>query len=81
MYRLLHKPGAKEALDERRRLSMAYDVVSPSTLSNVDFLKPVLNCKRYCGRFNTVVIVFIHDLIGDINELDNPKVEPKFWNL
>ncbi|GJZ45882.1 serine/threonine-protein kinase CTR1 isoform X1 [Tanacetum coccineum] len=29
LYRLLHKPGAKEALDERRRLSMAYDVVSP----------------------------------------------------
>ncbi|KAL6574944.1 copper transport protein ctr1 [Orobanche minor] len=26
LYRLLHKPGAKEALDERRRLSMAYDV-------------------------------------------------------
>ena len=28
LYRLLHKSGAKEALDERRRLSMAYDVVS-----------------------------------------------------
>ncbi|KAJ0781336.1 putative protein kinase TKL-CTR1-DRK-2 family [Helianthus annuus] len=26
LYRLLHKPGAKETLDERRRLSMAYDV-------------------------------------------------------
>ncbi|CAL0317070.1 unnamed protein product [Lupinus luteus] len=26
LYRLLHRPGAKEALDERRRLSMAYDV-------------------------------------------------------
>ncbi|KAL4578765.1 hypothetical protein LXL04_014896 [Taraxacum kok-saghyz] len=26
LYRLLHKHGAKEALDERRRLSMAYDV-------------------------------------------------------
>ncbi|CAK7343378.1 unnamed protein product [Dovyalis caffra] len=26
LYRLLHKSGAKEALDERRRLSMAYDV-------------------------------------------------------
>ncbi|CAL5389321.1 unnamed protein product [Camellia sinensis] len=26
LYRLLHKPGAKEVLDERRRLSMAYDV-------------------------------------------------------
>ncbi|KAK4432529.1 Serine/threonine-protein kinase CTR1 [Sesamum alatum] len=26
LYRLLHKPGASEALDERRRLSMAYDV-------------------------------------------------------
>jgi serine/threonine-protein kinase CTR1 len=26
LYRLLHKPGAKENLDERRRLSMAYDV-------------------------------------------------------
>ncbi|KAL6561529.1 copper transport protein ctr1 [Orobanche minor] len=26
LYRLLRKPGAKEALDERRRLSMAYDV-------------------------------------------------------
>ncbi|KAF7818741.1 serine/threonine-protein kinase CTR1 [Senna tora] len=26
MYRLLHKPGAQEMLDERRRLSMAYDV-------------------------------------------------------
>ncbi|TKY62038.1 Serine/threonine-protein kinase CTR1 [Spatholobus suberectus] len=26
LYRLLHKPGAKEMLDERRRLSMAYDV-------------------------------------------------------
>ncbi|KAA8518623.1 hypothetical protein F0562_016097 [Nyssa sinensis] len=26
LYRLLHKPGAREALDERRRLSMAYDV-------------------------------------------------------
>lgn len=27
LYRLLHKPSPKEALDERRRLSMAYDVV------------------------------------------------------
>lgn len=27
LYRLLHRPGAKEVLDERRRLSMAYDVV------------------------------------------------------
>ncbi|WOG91140.1 hypothetical protein DCAR_0310388 [Daucus carota subsp. sativus] len=26
LYRLLHKSGAKETLDERRRLSMAYDV-------------------------------------------------------
>ncbi|KAJ9181444.1 hypothetical protein P3X46_009576 [Hevea brasiliensis] len=26
LFRLLHKSGAKEALDERRRLSMAYDV-------------------------------------------------------
>ncbi|RVW48206.1 Serine/threonine-protein kinase CTR1 [Vitis vinifera] len=26
LYRLLHKPGAREMLDERRRLSMAYDV-------------------------------------------------------
>ncbi|KAL8526273.1 hypothetical protein ACS0TY_015481 [Phlomoides rotata] len=26
LYRLLHKPGAEEALDEKRRLSMAYDV-------------------------------------------------------
>ncbi|EOY08117.1 Serine-threonine/tyrosine-protein kinase [Theobroma cacao] len=26
MYRLLHKPGLREVLDERRRLSMAYDV-------------------------------------------------------
>ncbi|XP_058729547.1 serine/threonine-protein kinase CTR1 [Vicia villosa] len=26
LYRLLHRPGAKEVLDERRRLSMAYDV-------------------------------------------------------
>ncbi|KAL3532046.1 hypothetical protein ACH5RR_005567 [Cinchona calisaya] len=26
LYRLLHKPGAREALDERRRLCMAYDV-------------------------------------------------------
>ncbi|XP_002528586.3 serine/threonine-protein kinase CTR1 [Ricinus communis] len=26
LYRLLHKSGAREALDERRRLSMAYDV-------------------------------------------------------
>ncbi|XP_061368711.1 serine/threonine-protein kinase CTR1-like isoform X1 [Gastrolobium bilobum] len=26
LYRLLHKPGAKEQLDERRRLGMAYDV-------------------------------------------------------
>ncbi|KAL3825805.1 hypothetical protein ACJIZ3_021834 [Penstemon smallii] len=26
LYRLLHKPGAKEVLDERRRLSMAYDI-------------------------------------------------------
>ncbi|KAL4339347.1 hypothetical protein GQ457_08G018550 [Hibiscus cannabinus] len=28
LYRLLHKPGAREALDERRRLSMAYDVAN-----------------------------------------------------
>lgn len=27
LYRLLHKHGAREVLDERRRLSMAYDVV------------------------------------------------------
>jgi serine/threonine-protein kinase CTR1 len=27
LYRLLHKSGAREVLDERRRLSMAYDVV------------------------------------------------------
>ncbi|GAV85435.1 Pkinase_Tyr domain-containing protein/EDR1 domain-containing protein [Cephalotus follicularis] len=26
LYRLLHKPGAREALDERRRWNMAYDV-------------------------------------------------------
>ncbi|KAE9612462.1 putative protein kinase TKL-CTR1-DRK-2 family [Lupinus albus] len=26
LYRLLHRPGAKESLDERRRLCMAYDV-------------------------------------------------------
>ncbi|KAI4300418.1 hypothetical protein L6164_033801 [Bauhinia variegata] len=26
LYRLLHKPGAREILDEKRRLSMAYDV-------------------------------------------------------
>ncbi|PON36339.1 Serine/threonine protein kinase [Parasponia andersonii] len=26
LYRLLHKPGAREILDERRRLNMAYDV-------------------------------------------------------
>lgn len=26
LYRLLHKPGAREMLDEKRRLSMAYDV-------------------------------------------------------
>jgi serine/threonine-protein kinase CTR1 len=26
LYRLLHKSGAREQLDERRRLSMAYDV-------------------------------------------------------
>ncbi|KAI4349019.1 hypothetical protein L6164_009675 [Bauhinia variegata] len=26
LYRLLHKPGAREMLDERRRLTMAYDV-------------------------------------------------------
>ncbi|CAL5350797.1 unnamed protein product [Camellia sinensis] len=26
LYRLLHNPGARESLDERRRLSMAYDV-------------------------------------------------------
>ncbi|MQL81819.1 hypothetical protein Taro_014290, partial [Colocasia esculenta] len=27
LYRLLHKPGARDILDERRRLNMAYDVV------------------------------------------------------
>lgn len=27
LYRLLHRPGARELLDERRRLCMAYDVV------------------------------------------------------
>lgn len=27
LYRLLHKSGGREVLDERRRLSMAYDVV------------------------------------------------------
>ncbi|KAI7997905.1 Serine/threonine-protein kinase CTR1 [Camellia lanceoleosa] len=31
LYRLLHNPGARESLDERRRLSMAYDV-SPNLL-------------------------------------------------
>ncbi|KAK8280232.1 hypothetical protein V6Z12_D09G162300 [Gossypium hirsutum] len=28
LYRLLHKPGVREMLDERRRLSMAYDVAN-----------------------------------------------------
>ncbi|KAK8600437.1 hypothetical protein V6N12_050291 [Hibiscus sabdariffa] len=28
LYRLLHKPGAREELDDRRRLSMAYDVAN-----------------------------------------------------
>lgn len=28
LYRLLHKPGAREVLDERRRLCMAYDVAN-----------------------------------------------------
>ena len=27
LYRLLHKPGPREVLDEKRRLNMAYDVV------------------------------------------------------
>ncbi|KAG4928395.1 hypothetical protein JHK85_054881 [Glycine max] len=35
LYRLLHKPGATEMLDERRRLSMAYDVVGDFGLSRL----------------------------------------------
>ena len=35
LYRLLHKPGAKEMLDERRRLNMAYDVVRIQRLAFV----------------------------------------------
>ncbi|XVF31837.1 hypothetical protein REPUB_Repub17cG0028000 [Reevesia pubescens] len=30
LYRLFHKPGVRETLDERRRLSMAYNVVGSS---------------------------------------------------
>ncbi|KAL7617239.1 hypothetical protein Lser_V15G03369 [Lactuca serriola] len=33
LYRLLHKHGAKESLDERRRLSMAYDVIKSKHVS------------------------------------------------
>jgi serine/threonine-protein kinase CTR1 len=32
LYRLLHRHGARENLDERRCLSMAFDVVKPSKL-------------------------------------------------
>ncbi|CAH2074272.1 unnamed protein product [Thlaspi arvense] len=35
LYRLLHKSGAREQLDERRRLSMAYDVVCDFGLSRL----------------------------------------------
>ncbi|KAF2307585.1 hypothetical protein GH714_029938 [Hevea brasiliensis] len=35
LYRLLHKSGARELLDERRRLSMAYDVVCDFGLSRL----------------------------------------------
>ncbi|MQM08740.1 hypothetical protein Taro_041602 [Colocasia esculenta] len=35
LYRLLHKPGARDILDERRRLNMAYDVVCDFGLSRL----------------------------------------------
>ncbi|KAH9674825.1 serine/threonine-protein kinase CTR1 [Citrus sinensis] len=35
LYRLLHKPGVREMLDERRRLNMAYDVVCDFGLSRL----------------------------------------------
>jgi len=37
LYRLLHKPGATEMLDERRRISMAYDVVNFQKLNIIIF--------------------------------------------
>lgn len=42
LYRLLHKAGAREALDERRRLNMAYDVVSHRTLVFIIYLFVIL---------------------------------------
>ena len=32
LYKLLHRSGAREVLDERRRLNMAFDVVLPSSI-------------------------------------------------
>jgi serine/threonine protein kinase len=47
LYRLLHKSGAREQLDERRRLSMAYDVVC---------LIPYVTCM---GDY-FLILVFLH---------------------
>ena len=38
LYKLLHRSGAREVLDERRRLNMAFDVVLPSHILSVLFL-------------------------------------------
>jgi len=51
LYRLLHKPGATEMLDERRRLSMAYDVVN--------FKKININCFQFYLFFE---LIWCHNL-------------------
>ncbi|KAH9674826.1 serine/threonine-protein kinase CTR1 [Citrus sinensis] len=43
LYRLLHKPGVREMLDERRRLNMAYDVYSCLALHNICVIHLILS--------------------------------------
>ncbi|KAK6147143.1 hypothetical protein DH2020_018055 [Rehmannia glutinosa] len=74
LYRLLHKPGAKEALDERRRLSMAYDVVGKRgylqhafapcrRADEVDmhFVKAILRLKTLIANPDSAILDKIND--------------------
>ena len=64
LYKLLHRSGAKEVLDERRRLNMAFDVVLWPPVSSTA-LPHVMELKQY----NVTIWALCAGFTGQRNEL------------